>query len=202
MPRIRIPAASQHRARMLIYEDRLRRPAVHRRTRARPTSNSARLAKQTMPNKPSSPNPSEISTLQPSPDPAPSSVTEIPGRGMAPDPADPAEPNRRRLSPQKPHSARSAKPVCQTNPIPAPSDNAIAPATGGPRPPVTQKTQPSPNRRKSNYQTDPIPKTQSRPASYGHPPLTESQISPAQRQSKTTVAPSSKRPAAVPGLPS
>ena len=48
---------------------------------------------------------------------------------MAPEPADPAEPNHRRLSPKKPHSAKSAKLVCQTNPIPAASDNAIAPAS-------------------------------------------------------------------------
>ena len=72
---------------------------------------------------------------------------------------------RHRLSPQEPHSAKFAKRVYQTNPIPTTSDNAIAPAsdnavtpaTGRPPPPVTQETQPSPNRRKSNYQTDPIP---------------------------------------------
>jgi len=38
--------------------------------------------------------------------------------------------------------------------------------------------------------------------SHDHLPLTESQTSPGPRQSKTTVARASKRPAAFPGLPS
>ena len=95
---------------------------------------------------------------------------------------------RHRLSPKKPHATNFTKQVCQTNPIPISSDNALAPATGGPPPPVTQKTHPGPNRRKSNYQTDPIPKNQSKSIFYSHLPLTESQISPGPWQSKTTVA--------------
>ena len=51
-------------------------------------------------------------------------------------------------------------------------------------------------------QTDPIPKNRSRPTSYGHLPRTASRISPGPRQSKTTVARRSKRPAAFPGPPS
>ena len=104
--------------------------------------------------------------------------------------------HRHRLSPKQPHATNFTKQVYQTNPIPISSDNAIAPAsdnvlapaTGRPPPPVTQKTQPGPNRRKSNYQTDPIPKKQSKSTFYSHLPLTESQISPGPWQSKTTVA--------------
>ena len=106
---------------------------------------------------------------------------------MAPEPADPAEPNRHRLSPKKPHSARSAKPVCQTNPIPTASDNALAPAsdralapaTGRPSPPVTPKNPTQPKAPKSSYQTDPISPDPSKSTSDGHLPLTESRISPA-----------------------
>ena len=42
---------------------------------------------------------------------------------------------------KEPHSAKSAKPVYQTNPIPTPSDNAIAPATR--RRPSPQKPNPA-----------------------------------------------------------
>ena len=85
---------------------------------------------------------------------------------------------RHRLSPKKPHATNFTKQAYQTNPIPTASDNAIAPATGRPPPPVTPKTHPVKSA-KPVYQTDPIPKTQSRSTSYGHLPRTESRISPA-----------------------
>ena len=73
-------------------------------------------------------------------------------------------------------------------------------------PPSTPGLPPSPNPHpkppRSNYQTDPISPNPSKSESYGHLPLAESRISPRPRQSKTTVARSSKRPAAFPGLPS
>ncbi len=72
--------------------------------------------------------------------------------------------------------------------------------------PSTPGLPPSPNSHpkppKSNCQTDPISLNPSKSASYGHLPLAESRISPGPRQSKITVARSSKRPAAFPGLPS
>ena len=61
----------------------------------------------------------------------------------------------RRLSPKRPHAAKFAKPVYQTNPIPTAGDNAIGRASGRPPPPGLP---PSPKAPKSNYQTDPIPK--------------------------------------------
>ena len=109
--------------------------------------------------------------------------------------------HRRRLSPKRPHAAKFAKPVYQTNPIPTASGDAIGLASGRPPPPGLPPS-PNPNAPKLNYQTDPIPKNQSRPTSYGHLPQTESRISPGPRQSKSTVARASKRPAAFPGLPS
>ena len=84
--------------------------------------------------------------------------------------------HRHRLSPKQPHATNFTKQVYQTNPIPTASDNAIAPATGHPPPPVTQKPNPAKSA-KPVCQTDPIPKNQSRSTSHGHLPLTESRIS-------------------------
>ena len=67
-----------------------RRPAPHRHPRARLASNPAQPAKKYQTD-PISPNPSKISALQPSADPAPSSAAEMLGRGMAP--RQPTPPN-------------------------------------------------------------------------------------------------------------
>ena len=62
---------------------------------------------------------------------------------------------RHRRSPKKPHVTNFTKQAYQTNPIPTSSDNALAPATRRPPPPVTQKTHP-PKSAKPACQTDPI----------------------------------------------
>ena len=148
-------------------------PAVHRRPPApsQPASDSAQPATQELPNRPNLAEPHLNQQLAGPQSPQTRSVDlgfEIRGFSCP----------RHRRSPKKPHATNFTKQAYQTNPIPPASDNALAPATGGPPPPVTQKPNPVKSA-KPVCQTDPIPKNQSRPTSHGHLPRTESRISPA-----------------------
>ncbi len=147
--------------------------AVHRRPPApsQPASDSAQPATQELPNRPNLAEPHLNQQLADPQSPRTRSAKlgfEIRGFSCP----------RHRLSPKQPHATNFTKQAYQANPIPASSDNAIAPATGGSPPPITQKTHPAKSA-KPVCQTDPIPKTQSRSTSYGHLPRTESRISPA-----------------------
>ena len=136
-----------------------------------PASDSAQPAKQELPNTPNLAEPIlNPQLVGPGPPKTRSANLSFEIRGFSCP--------RHRLSPKKHHSTNFTKQVYQTNPIPPASDNALAPATGGPPPPVTQKTHPAKSA-KPVCQTDPIPKNQSRSASHGHLPRTASRISPA-----------------------
>ena len=119
-------------------------------------TNPARPAKQKIPNQPNLAAPFLHQHRAQHPAPATASP---PGNPTQPDP-----PSRCTKRTQFPHPATTQSP---------------------PPPPLTQKPQPSPNPRKSKYQTDPIPKNQSKSTSYGHLPRTASRISPGLRQSKS-----------------
>ena len=147
MSSIRMPCASIRHARMPRYEDTARRytaPASPPSPPLRPAGKRATQRGQQ--NKkhqtdPISPQPFYISILH----------SILPPATVSP-PKNPTQPN----SPNGYTKQTQFPPPATTQSPPPATTQSPQPPVARHRP-VTQETQPSPNRRKSNYQTDPIP---------------------------------------------